>query len=189
MRNLRWPDPWLPPVNLYNAPEQGRVENNMTYEERKEEAMKMTLEDLIGGYHSAIDTAENRKNTNISLQYLLDERHLQIEALHDTVQDLADERDKLLTDDKIEVIKYFEGHCAVLEERGIYLQKDNDELKKRCRRMIAEKRDAETSSLIAYETASRFEMDREEMASRLEKATDTALRLGTELRKIKANGA
>jgi len=32
---LRWPDPWLPPINLHNAPEQGRVENNMTYEERK----------------------------------------------------------------------------------------------------------------------------------------------------------
>jgi hypothetical protein len=70
----------------------------MTYEERKEEAMKMTLEDLIGGYHSAIDKAENRKNTNISLQYLLDERHLQIEALYDTVQDLTDERDKLKTE-------------------------------------------------------------------------------------------
>jgi hypothetical protein len=74
----------------------------MTYEERKEEAMKMTLEDLIGGYHSAIDKAENRKNTNISLQYLLDERHLQIEALYDTIQDLTDERDKLKTEVKPE---------------------------------------------------------------------------------------
>ena len=69
----------------------------MTYNERVEATKSMTLEELLFSYHSAMDTAENRKVTIISLQYLLDERHLQIEALYDTIQDLTDERDKLKT--------------------------------------------------------------------------------------------
>jgi len=80
----------------------------MTYEERKAEAMSMTLEELIFNYHRAVDTAENRNATIISLQYLLDERHLQIEALYDTIQGLTDGRDKLKTEVKPEPISSVE---------------------------------------------------------------------------------
>ena len=55
MRNLRWPDPWLPPVNLYNAPEQGRVENNMTYEERKSSEVAEVLYQAICDLESEFD--------------------------------------------------------------------------------------------------------------------------------------
>ena len=74
----------------------------MTYNERVEATMSMPLEELLFSYHSARDTAENRRVTIISLQYLLEERNLQIEALYDTIQDLTDERDKLKTEVKPE---------------------------------------------------------------------------------------
>jgi len=91
----------------------------MTYEERKAEAMSMTLEELIFNYHWAMDTAENRKATIISLQYLLDERHLQIEALYDTIQDLTDERDKLKTEVKPDEPKTWQQEAAIKTARQV----------------------------------------------------------------------
>ena len=91
----------------------------MTYEERKAEAMSMTLEELIFNYHRAVDTAENRKATIISLQYLLDERHLQIEALYDTVQDLTDERDKLKTEVNPDEPKTWQQEAAIKTARQV----------------------------------------------------------------------
>ena len=91
----------------------------MTYNERVEATMSMPLEELLFSYHNAMDTAENRRVTIISLQYLLDERHLQIEALYDTVQDLTDERDKLKTEVNPDEPKTWQQEAAIKTARQV----------------------------------------------------------------------
>jgi len=81
--------------------------------------MSMPLEELLFSYHSAMDTAENRRVTIISLQYLLEERHLQIEALYDTVQDLTDERDKLKTEVNPDEPKTWQQEAAIKTARQV----------------------------------------------------------------------
>jgi len=91
----------------------------MTYNERVEATKSMTLEELLFSYHSAMDTAENRRVTIISLQYLLKERNLQIEALYDTVQDLTDERDKLKTEVNPDEPKTWQQEAAIKTARQV----------------------------------------------------------------------
>ena len=81
--------------------------------------MSMPLEELLFSYHSAMDTADNRKATIIRLQYLLDEQHLQIEALYDTVQDLTDERDKLKTEVNPDEPKTWQQEAAIKTARQV----------------------------------------------------------------------
>jgi len=81
--------------------------------------MSMPLEELLFSYHSAMDTADNRKAKIIRLQYLLDEQHLQIEALYDTVQDLTDERDKLKTEVNPDEPKTWQQEAAIKTARQV----------------------------------------------------------------------
>jgi len=56
---LRWPDPWLHPINLHNAPEQGRVESYMTYEERKSSEVARDASVVAEVLHRAICDLES----------------------------------------------------------------------------------------------------------------------------------
>ena len=148
----------------------------MTYEERKAEAMSMTLEELIFNYHWAMDTAENRKATIISLQYLLDERHLQIEALYDTIQGLTDGRDKLKTEVKPEPISSVEVCQWKLRRKEWELEDMTTRLE-----VVTHDRDELVNDLHEYEDSA------DRMQEELYIAQKDRDRLEKELREIKSN--
>ena len=87
----------------------------MTYEERKAEAMSMTLEELIFNYHWAMDTAENRK-----------EREL--EDMTTRLEVVTHDRDELVND-----LHEYEASADRMQEELYIAQKDRDRLEKELR--------------------------------------------------------
>jgi len=87
----------------------------MTYEERKAEAMSMTLEELIFNYHWAMDTAENRK-----------EREL--EDMTTRLEVVTHDRDELLHD-----LHEYEASSDRMQEELYIAQNDREKFAKALR--------------------------------------------------------
>jgi len=139
----------------------------MTYEERKAEAMSMTLEELIFNYHWAMDTAYNRKNTIDGLSA----RCKELESSPDAKTESLHERCNALLAEKNGAEKEAEGCQWRLRKMELELED------------VTHDRDELLHDLHEYEASS------DRMQEELYIAQNDREKFAKALREIKVNGA